>query len=34
MTLTIELPEEEVAALAAKASEQGVSAGQYARQPL
>ena len=31
MTLTIDLPEEEVTALAARAREQGVSAEQYAR---
>ena len=31
MTLTIELPEEEVTVLAAKAQAQGVSAEQYAR---
>jgi len=31
MTLTIELPDEEVKALAAKAQAQGVSAEQYAR---
>jgi plasmid stability protein len=31
MTLTIDLPDEEVAALAAKARAQGVSAEQYAR---
>ena len=34
MTLTIELPEEEAQALAAKAREQGVSAQQYALQIL
>jgi plasmid stability protein len=34
MTLTIELPEEQTAALAAKARAQGVSAEQYARQVL
>ena len=31
MTLTIDLPDEDVAALAAKARAQGVSAEQYAR---
>jgi plasmid stability protein len=34
MTLTIDLPEEQTAALAAKARAQGVSAEQYARQVL
>jgi hypothetical protein len=34
MTLTIELPEEQTAALAAKARVLGVSAEQYARQVL
>jgi plasmid stability protein len=34
MTLTIELPDERQAALAAKAQAQGVSAEQYARQIL
>ena len=34
MTLTIELPDEQQAALAAKARTQGVSAEEYARQVL
>ena len=34
MTLTIELPDEQQAALAAKARTQGISAEQYARQVL
>ena len=34
MTLTIELPEEQQAALAARAHEQGVSAEEYIRQVL
>lgn len=34
MTLTIDLPDDRVFALKAKASEQGVSAEQYARQVL
>jgi len=34
VTLTIDLPEEEVTALAARARERGVSAEQYARQVL
>ena len=34
MTLTIEIPDEEARALTAKASEQGVSAQQYAQQIL
>jgi plasmid stability protein len=34
MTLTIELPEEQTAALAAKARALGISAEQYARQVL
>jgi len=34
MTLTIELPEEQQVALAAKAQERGVSAEEYARQVL
>ena len=34
MTLTIELPDEEAQALAAKASAKGISAQQYAREVL
>ena len=34
MTLTIDLPDEEIKALAAKAQAQGLSAEQYARQVL
>jgi plasmid stability protein len=34
MTLTIELPDEEIEALAARARDHGVSAEQYARQVL
>ena len=34
MTLTIDLPDEDIVALAAKARAQGVSAEQYARQVL
>jgi plasmid stability protein len=34
MTLIIDLPDEEIAALAAKARAQGISAEQYARQVL
>jgi hypothetical protein len=34
MTLTIDLPDEEVKALAAKAQAQGISAEQYVRQVL
>jgi plasmid stability protein len=34
MTLTIDLPEEQTAALAAKAKARGVSTEQYARQVL
>jgi hypothetical protein len=34
MTLTIDLPDEEIRALAAKAQAQGISAEEYARQVL
>jgi hypothetical protein len=34
MTLTIDLPDEEIKALAAKAQAQGISAEEYARQVL
>jgi hypothetical protein len=34
MTITIDLPDEEIKALAAKAQAQGISAEQYARQVL